>query len=684
MRFGWIVCVGALAVACAGAAWAAEWPDLSSVPASNGGGEADAALVVGIEDYTYVAGVPGAVDNANDWYAWLTRTRGVPVGSVILLRNHDGTREKLLRSAEQVAGQVGSGGTLWLVFIGHGAPSRDGRDGLLLGVDTQQSADSVEARGLSQQALLEALEQGAQERTLVVLDACFSGKGSRGDTLVDGLQPLVPTYTLQRGQATVLSAGQSDQFAGPLPGAARPAFSYLVLGGLRGWADADGDRAVTAREAVDYARDTMLALVRDRTQTPGGEGPAMDDLIARGREQGPDIAAMVLAGGGGPAPVPDPVVGHVETSTGSDTDLLAAARELERLKAEREAREARERELEERLAAERRRAREEAEDALLADARSEWVALASLRDGGGPEAVQIVELYVDKYGDATVTVDGESYPVQIAQVSEAREWLERNAGKAVRAVCGGGLGGSVIDAHGYELVAIEAGEFWMGSPSGEEDRDGDETRHRVRLTRGFALGATEVTQGLYEAVMGENPSHFAGGNRPVEQVSWLDAVTFCNALSEQEGLTPAYQKSRSSVTWDRDADGYRLPTEAEWEFAARGGDDHLYSGSDDLGSVGWYSSNSGKKTRDVGEKRANGYGLHDMSGNVWEWAWDWYGDYPSGTVSDPTGPSTGSPRVARGGSWSNNPRCARVAVRLRHAPGYRYYYLGFRLARSLP
>jgi formylglycine-generating enzyme required for sulfatase activity len=243
------------------------------------------------------------------------------------------------------------------------------------------------------------------------------------------------------------------------------------------------------------------------------------------------------------------------------------------------------------------------------------------------------------------------------------------------------LGGEVIDQHGYELVTIEPGEFWMGSPSDEEDRVDDETRHRVRLTRGYALGATEVTQGLYEAVMGENPSSFKGDDRPVERVSWLEAVKFCNALSEREGLTPAYLISEDTRTWTREADGYRLPTESEWEYAARGGGSHLYSGSDDLGAVGWYSSNSSNTTHDVGSKRANGYGLYDMSGNVWEWVWDWYGGYR--TVPDPTGSSTGSYRVYRGGSWYDNPRNARVANRYWVVPGYRYSDLGFRLARSI-
>ena len=246
------------------------------------------------------------------------------------------------------------------------------------------------------------------------------------------------------------------------------------------------------------------------------------------------------------------------------------------------------------------------------------------------------------------------------------------------------LGGEVIDQYGYEMVSIEPGEFWMGSPSGEEGRFDDETRHKVRLTRAFHTGATEVTQGLYEAVMGENPSLFKGPDRPVEQVSWFDAVAFCNELSKQEGMRPAYRVQGESVTWDRDADGYRLPTEAEWEYAARGGEEHVYSGSNDPKAVGWYPSNSGRGTHEVGGKLANSYGLYDMSSNVWEWAWDCYGDYPSGTVTDPTGPSTGSSRVLRGGSWLSDARGVRVARRVNRAPGYRNNTLGFRLVRSSP
>ena len=233
-------------------------------------------------------------------------------------------------------------------------------------------------------------------------------------------------------------------------------------------------------------------------------------------------------------------------------------------------------------------------------------------------------------------------------------------------------------------LRVEPGTFQMGSPEEDGGRYRDGTLHEVQITHPFGLSMYPVTQALYEAVTGKNPSHFKGWMHPVERVSWHDAVCFCNRLSESEGLQPAYRISGTRVAWDRSTHGYRLPTEAEWEYAARAGEQHLYAGSDEVDDVAWYSSNSGGRTHEVGGKQANTWGLRDMSGNVWEWVWDRYGEHPSGTVADPVGPSTGFDRVLRGGSWSNLPRNARVADRYRLDPDYRNSNLGFRLARSLP
>jgi formylglycine-generating enzyme required for sulfatase activity len=240
----------------------------------------------------------------------------------------------------------------------------------------------------------------------------------------------------------------------------------------------------------------------------------------------------------------------------------------------------------------------------------------------------------------------------------------------------------------------------MGSPANEPDRDNDETQHRVTVS-GFYMGRYEVTQKEYQEVMGTNPSNFKGDNLPVERVSWFDAIEYCNARSQKEGLTPAYTISgrtpatgypitAATVTWNRNANGYRLPTEAEWEYAAKGGADQrsdgspgnfTYAGSNIADEFAWLSGNSGSKTQNVGTKKPNGLGLHDMSGNVYEWCWDWYGSYSSGAQTDPLGASSGSFRVVRGGGWGY-PAGARSADRRGNDPNGRGYNLGFRVARN--
>ncbi len=242
---------------------------------------------------------------------------------------------------------------------------------------------------------------------------------------------------------------------------------------------------------------------------------------------------------------------------------------------------------------------------------------------------------------------------------------------------------------GMVLLRIDPGEFMMGSPDSDKHAEDDEKpRHRVRITRPFYLGKYEVTQAEYEAVMGDNPSDCKGKPKnPVESVSWLDAVRFCNQLSEREGLKPYYEISGETVqipAWK--ASGYRLPTEAEWEYACRAGTATRYSFGDDKASLGefaWFSDNSDSGTHEVGQKRANGFGLHDMYGNVWEWCWDWSAVdyYKESPLDDPRGPSQAASRVIRGGGWINLPYHCRSAVRGGYAPDDRHYYLGFRLAR---
>jgi formylglycine-generating enzyme required for sulfatase activity len=221
----------------------------------------------------------------------------------------------------------------------------------------------------------------------------------------------------------------------------------------------------------------------------------------------------------------------------------------------------------------------------------------------------------------------------------------------------------VANSIGMHFVPIPAGTFTMG--------DG-EYAHKVTLTQSFHLGQHEVTQEQYEKVMGATPSNFKGPQNPVEKVSWDDAVEFCRKLSELPE-----EKSGGYV--------YRLPTEAEWEYACRAGTKTKYSFGDSkskLGDYAWYVKNSGDTTHPVGQKKPNPWGLYDMHGNVWEWCQDWHGAYPSSAATDPTGVASGSYRVLRGGSWFNYSDNCRSFIRGWDTPGGRDDLLGFRVLRS--
>ena len=241
-----------------------------------------------------------------------------------------------------------------------------------------------------------------------------------------------------------------------------------------------------------------------------------------------------------------------------------------------------------------------------------------------------------------------------------------------------------VNGVSFNMIKVDGGTFMMGATDDDtEAREDERPRHSVTLSD-YWICETEVTQALWQAVMGGNPSYFRGANLPVEHVSWLDCDTFITKLNQLTG------------------ESFRLPTESEWEYAARGGNKSLgykYSGSNNADDAGWYWRNSGDsyllgeldqdtilqngcRTHPVKTKAPNELGLYDMSGNLYEWCSDWYDDYCSNALTDPHGPTTGLQRVCRGGSWLSNAWCGRVSYRFYCVPVRDYYFLGFRLAFS--
>jgi formylglycine-generating enzyme required for sulfatase activity len=244
-----------------------------------------------------------------------------------------------------------------------------------------------------------------------------------------------------------------------------------------------------------------------------------------------------------------------------------------------------------------------------------------------------------------------------------------------------------------DFILVESGSFNNGTSN-------------VSLSS-FYIDKYEITQREYQAVMGVNPSRFTGvTNGPVEQVSWFNAIEYCNRRSLQTGLTPCYSYStygsnpdnwpagwntintnHTDVSCNWTATGYRLPTEMEWEYVARGGNqthNYTYSGSNDLNAVGWYSSNSAGSHHTIGTKAANELGTFDLTGNIFEWVWDIYGGYPSGAQTDPHGSTSGTKRMRRGGSWNGSADFCPVSTRVTSYATYSIYYVGFRCLRVYP
>jgi hypothetical protein len=286
-------------------AFANGWPNVGSDLPANGLGVKDAAVIVAISDYYKLPDIAGATQNGEDWYRYLVKVRGVPDRKITPLFNDGATKTDILNAVKKASLEVEPGGTLWFIYVGHGGPSKSLDDGLVLGADTQVSVASFQDRGVPQKQILDMIDQGAHEQAVVIFDACFSGTDGSGQNLLPNTQATVPIRRMDAttGRSAIMSA--SDAVAGPLAGHDRPAFSYLLLGGIRGWADNNGDKQVTINEAFEYAADVLArpSMVSGRRQVPKLSGLKTGVLATGVTEKGPELVDMSqVLGGFGPSP----------------------------------------------------------------------------------------------------------------------------------------------------------------------------------------------------------------------------------------------------------------------------------------------------------------------------------------------------------------------------------------------
>ncbi len=748
-------------LACAPAAHAGPWPDLAEAPRSKTReGARDAALIVAIEDYAHVPDVRGARRNAADWRAWL-RARGVTEIEVLQDADAwhrfdaDGQPLGILSRLDRMAAKVKPGGTLWFVFIGHGAPvvvrkddatgSKSGVEPVLLAHGVRQTADGLRADGISLDAqILPRLRPKARgARSVAVLDTCFSGKDTAGRAVVPKLQPLIVAgSSAVPAGVTLLSAAKGDQFAGPLPGLGRPAFSYLALGALRGWADDDGDGNVTANEVRQYVEDALYRVVKDRTQTPDAQGEVAAAL-ARVAEAAPDLAAIAqaLTPTRPVAPRDDFEARLAEATAGAaavdttgmsplDAEMARLAAQqaerqrIEREEAERKAREEAERQRRLAEAAEaERQARERAMALHTADVDAKWAKVKAVaRDPA--KGVRAVEAFVGFYAahplgnprqaeaealktKLEATLEAEAARAHAAEVERAwaltKKVAKRGGPEGKKALelflkqyadhprgnpksdeaqsmlwdLGGGGGGR--GKAGIEWVRIPGGSFRMGSTKGGSD----EKPVRTVRVGDLALSKTEVTVGQYRACV------------DARACTAPDTGTYCNWDKSGRDDHPIncvdWEQASAFAKWA----GGRLPSEAEWEYAARsGGKSREYPWGDqkadcsravmDDGSGN--GCGKGGTTFPVCSKPAGNtaQGVCDMAGNVWEWVADWYGPYGEAPNDGSARTRTAQFRVGRGGGWNNAARGLRAAHRSGRSPGGRRINLGFRVARATP
>ena len=582
-------------------------------------------------------------------------------------REENLTLRQMMAAVRRFTAGLEAGDLALFYYSGHGVQVSN--KNYLLPVDYERETQPAEVSyaALSVKRVQDMLKGTGAKVRVLVLDACRNNPYGDGRSAGGGLAAMDA-----EGDLIVYATGAGDVASDNAAGELGLYMTHL-LPELRG-------ERVELKEAFDRTRAAVYEAATERGES---QRPAQyEDLIGRVYLRGgPPGAAPTI-----PVKPPSPPVVRTSPPAGAKTaaerwQQVKGAERPEQLEAYiKNYREDPESAMFVRLAEVRlkavekilrERAAEEEQKRLESSARAAWGAVQEAGDA------ETLGTFVRLYGKVPAVAD---------LVRQARGRLKEMGGRV-----------EWSNSLGMEFVWVPAGEFRMGSTS-RRANDDEKPVTRVRISRGFYLGKYEVTQGQWEAVMGSKPSHFSncGGNCPVEQVSWNDVQAFVRKLNEREG-----------------GRRYRLPTEAEWEYGARGGTETDTPAGDLrvlgkynaplLDGIAWYGGNSGaayegghdcsdwkeKQYRSnrcgphpVGGKAANGFGLHDMLGNVWEWVGDWYGAYPGGTVTDPAGPGSGSYRVHRGGSWNFSAGSCRSAFAAGIRRANRGYNLGFRLLRT--
>lgn len=725
---------------------------------------ASAGLFVGIstfEDARFHA-VPFAVDDAVDLAHLFTLELGLlePSRCVLALAGEprkSGTGERLARLLEQgarratarqrdlyfhlgeQAREAGPRGLLLLAVASHGV-SDQGGDFL---VATDSLAGRTLRTGVSVDEVFDEVARARAPRRLVLMDACRERltAGTRGEEGAAMAQSFADAIGKATGQV-VLAGATLGGFAYDDVKRGNGVFTGAVLDGLRGAASPDERGWITARTLADFVQDRVVEWVqRNRPEHAGksfgigrrSEGPADSLPLAVDPERSRAQEAYRARRAAALARLRD---NQGSVLKGADYDFVES-----RLP-EKEATAAATRLLEEVEALDGTEQRKRLLLYVLRELRGELPA---------PPSAEPPPRRPPARSEPAAPSSGRE-PSEAAGATSRSSAGRRFHWRRVLAFVVVGVGlliGAVSlwppgpgkeepkpqvcapweGPHGMRLRFIPGGTYTIGSPATEPGRDDDERQHPVRITRGFWLGETEVTQAQWGKLVPKNPSSFSacGGDCPVEQLSWFEAVAFANEVSDEAGLTRCYELEGCTGTLGEagfkctsvrftglDCPGYRLPTEAEWEVAARAGrQTALYTGDltlkgerngPELDPIAWYGGNSEVSyaggydcskwkekqypdqkacgTHPVGQKRANPWGLHDMLGNVWEWVGDWLAAYPSSLAVDPLGSSGGSDRVIRGGSWLDDARSVRAAARVWFSPEIRIDGVGVRLARG--